>query len=626
MRKSRSKGAAQGTGATEGGGYRLVALSADGTLEFDLPARGEFTIGRTAAAFVTLEDPSVSRTHAVLSLDGDHAAIADRRSRNGTFVNGVPVPAAGRPLLPGDEVRFGAVCGTLVRRAQPGAPAPRVALDVLDQRLAAEAERAVRNERPLAALCVAPISVDAAAVEAVADVVVDCLRSYDLVAERDGGRLEVLLPECTQDGALRIAQRMDVALRQSNLAARVGVAAFPATAPSVESLLPSADVARRAVPHAGVGVAHGATRVLHVAGRAVVATHPSMLQVFALLERLAHGVGPVLVMGERGAGTTTVADALHALGPRADRPLVHLDCAATPAAHLAAELLGVEAQGGPGVGTAATGVLEFAAGGTVVLQEVGHLSLELQVALLRVLQTKTSCRIGSQEAGPVDVRIVATTSMDLELARSEGTFRRDLQILLAETSVAVPPLRARRREVPMLARWFVEEAVQESGRQAPTLSPGVESALRRHTWPGNLDELRRAVELAVVRCQGDEIQVAHLPVEIAGAWASADDGSGWDAREFAETSVVTLAPTPTTPRRAPEAPAAAAPLAPPPAPVDGLVLPADRPYDESLEVVQRLLVERALEKAGGALPKAAALLGMDKRRLTRLLDRLGVQR
>jgi two-component system, NtrC family, response regulator AtoC len=623
MRKSRSKGAERGTGSVDGGGYRLVALSAEGTLEFDLPSRGEFTIGRTAAAFVALEDPSVSRTHAVLRVDGGQATIADRRSRNGTFVNGVPVPVAGRTLLPGDEVRFGAVCATLVERAQPGAPAPTVAAEALDLRLAAEAERAVRNERPLAALCVAPIAVDAASLKAVAEVVADCLRTYDLVAERDASRLEVLLPECTQDGALRIAQRMDAVLRQSQLAARVGVAAFPATAPSVESLLPSADVARRAVAHAGVGVAHGATRVLHVAGRAVVATHPSMLQVFALVERLAHGVGPVLVMGERGAGTTTVADALHALGPRADRPLVHLDCATTPASQLAAELLGVEGHGEAGVGTATTGVLEFASGGTVVLQEVGHLSLELQATLLRVLQTKSCLRLGASVAGPIDVRLIATTSLDLELMRSEGTFRRDLQILLAETSVAVPPLRARRREVPLLARWFVEEAVQDSGRQAPTLSPGVESVLRRHAWPGNLDELRRAIDAAVAQCQGGEIQVSHLPAEVAGAWSSGDDGSGWDARAFDDTSVVTL--TPTTPRRAPEPPGEPAPLAPPPAPSDGIVVPADRPYDESIEVVQRLLVERALEKAGGALPKAAALLGMDKRRLTRLLDKLGVE-
>jgi DNA-binding NtrC family response regulator len=248
-----------------------------------------------------------------------------------------------------------------------------------------------------------------------------------------------------------------------------------------------------------------------------------------------------------------------------------------------------------------------------------------------VLQTKACTRLGSDEASPVDVRLVATTSQDLELLRAEGTFRRDLQLLLCDTSVAVPPLRVRRREVPLLARWFVEAAVQDSGRPAPTLSPGVETALRRHAWPGNLDELRQVVEAAVAQCRGDEIQVSHLPMEIGGAWSGSDDGSGWDAREFAETSVVTLAPTQAVPRRevaraaeaaqvAPAAPAAqAAPAG------DGLMVPADRSYDESLETVQRLLVERALAKADGALPKAAALLGMDKRRLTRLLDRLGVE-
>jgi two-component system, NtrC family, response regulator AtoC len=621
MRKRGTQGGGHGPGSHGGGGYRLVALSAEGTLEFDLPARGEFSVGRTPAAFVALEDVSVSRTHAALTLDGGRAVIADRRSRNGTFVNGVPVSAAGRPLLPGDEVRFGTVCATLVERACPGMPAPTVAADVLDLRLAAEAERAVRNERPLAALCVAPINAEQAGLRAVAEVTASCLRTYDLVAERDESRLEILLPECTQDGALRIAQRMDSALRACKLAARIGVAAFPATAPSVESLLPSADVARRIVTHAGVGVAPGATRVLHAAGRAVVATHPAMLQVFALVERLAHGVGPVLVMGERGAGTTTVADALHALGPRADRPLVHLDCAATPAAQLAAELLGVEGHGEAGPGTATTGVLEFASGGTVVLQEVDKLSLELQATLLRVLQTRSCCRLGATTEGPIDVRLVATTSMDLELARSEGSFRRDLQLLLSETAVAVPPLRARRREVPLLARWFVEEALQDSGRQAPTLSPGVESALRRHTWPGNLDELRRVVDEAVAQCQGEEIQVSHLPAAVAGTWSGADDGSGWEARSFAETSVVTLAPPPGAPRRA-----SASPPEPPPAPpIEGLVVPADQPYDQAIETIQRLLVERALAKAEGALPRAAALLGLEKRRLTRLLDRLGVE-
>jgi two-component system, NtrC family, response regulator AtoC len=634
MRTSGSRGAAQAAGA--GGGYRLVALSAAGTLEFDLPLAGDFTVGRTAAAFVALDDPSVSRTHAQLRLEAGRAIIADRRSRNGTFVNGVAVPPAGRTLLPGEEVRFGAVCATLVERGRPGTPAPTVAPEVLDLRLAAEAERAVRNERPLAALCVAPLDVAEASLEAVGEVAASCLRTYDLVTERDGNRLEVLLPECTLDGALRIAQRMDAALRAARLGARIGVAAFPATAPSVESLLPSAEVARRAVAHAGVGVAHGATRVLHAAGRAVVATHPTMLQLLALVERLAQGVGPVLVMGERGAGSTTIADVLHALGPRADRPLVRLDCAATPAAQLAAELLGVAAHPqAAGPGTATTGALEFASGGTVVLQEVGRLSPELQATLLRVLQTKSCCPLGATTAAPVDVRIVATSSIDLELARSEGAFRRDLQVLLCETSLAVPPLRARRREVPVLARWFVDEALQGSGRQAPRLSPGVETALRRYAWLGNLDELRQVIEGAVAQCQGDEIQVSHLPAAVAAAWAGGDDGSGWEARGFDDTSVVTLSPMPPPMRRAaapPPAPPAApapvpapAPAAPPAAPADGLVIPADRPYDEALETAQRLLVERALARAGGAVVKAAALLGMDKRRLTRLLDRLGIE-
>ena len=305
-----------------------------------------------------------------------------------------------------------------------------------------------------------------------------------------------------------------------------------------------------------------------------------MLQVFALVECLAHGAGPVLVMGERGAGTTTVADALHALGPRADRPLVHLDCATTPAAQLAAELLGVEGLGEAGAGTATTGVLEFAAGGTVVLQEVGHLSLELQATVLRVLQTKVLLA-ASGRARPErsTLRLIATTSRDLELMSFEGTFRRDLQVPCSPRPRWRCRRCARRREVPLPRAVVRRGGGAGLGAPGPDLEPGVESALRRHAWPGNPSTAavrRRGRRWRSAR--GTRIQVAHLPAEIAGAWSSADDGSGWDAREFAETSVVTLTPTATTPRPGPPEPPhepaplapSPAPLAPPPAPSDGI--------------------------------------------------------
>ncbi|HEY3356122.1 MAG TPA: sigma 54-interacting transcriptional regulator [Polyangia bacterium] len=600
-----------------GGDLRLVVLGSEGTVELDLPATGECSVGRTGAAYVGLEDASVSRAHAVLRLGTAGVVVADLGSRNGTFVNAAPARADGILLKPGDVIRFGSVPAVLIERARQGRRAELLPGAAIDARLATEGERAVRHDRPLAALVIAPQEAAGPAPGEVAAVLTECLRSYDLLASRAAGRFEVLLPECTQDDALRIALRVDGELRERRLAARIGVAAFPATAPSVESLVPSAEAAMGTVAGAGVGVAHAAALVLHLGSGAVVVADPAMLQLYALLEQLADATAPVLVMGERGSGRSTIAGAVHAFGHRAGGPLLHVDCAAADDAGLAAQLLGAE--GGADASQAATpGALERARGGTVVLREIARLPLELQAAVLGVLRTRTVCRVGGTVPRPVDVRLVVTTSGSLEAAESEGSLRADLHHLLAEFTVAVPPLRARRGEILRLARWFVQEAARETRRAPPALSPGVEATLRSYYgWPGNVAELRRVTTQAVARCEGDEIQVSHLPPEVARAWPHPDDGSGWEARSFGDTSAIAFAPP-----AAPLAPAAASPEVPDPGPI---VIASEQPYDEAIEGLQRLLVERAMKAADGALPRAAALLQVDRRRLARMLQRLGLK-
>jgi DNA-binding NtrC family response regulator len=225
----------------------------------------------------------------------------------------------------------------------------------------------------------------------------------------------------------------------------------------------------------------------------------AMRELFALLARVAVTDAPVLIEGETGTGKERVARAVHARSLRAGRPFVVFDCAAVPPTLIESELFGHEKGAFTGATDRRAGVFERAAGGTVLLDELGELSLELQPKLLRVLESSEVFRVGAQKPTPIDVRLVAATNRDLQARVAEGHFREDLYYRLAVVTLTVPALRERREDIPALAAHFARDRIFAGGDGGR--GPGWETIfefMKAHDWPGNVRELRNVVERAVI--------------------------------------------------------------------------------------------------------------------------------
>lgn len=238
---------------------------------------------------------------------------------------------------------------------------------------------------------------------------------------------------------------------------------------------------------------------------------PRMREVFAVLERVAPTGVTVLVRGETGSGKELVARALHAASARRDGPLVVFDCGAVPPNLIESELFGHERGAFTGATAARAGAVEQAHGGTLLLDEVGELSLELQPKLLRVLETREVKRVGGSRTARVDIRVVAATHRDLPVEVQAGRFREDLYFRLAVVSVALPPLRERPEDIPLLADHFLRTLSGELGLPAPPpFAPEALARLKGHPWPGNIRELRNVLEAALAVGGGRPITAAAL--------------------------------------------------------------------------------------------------------------------
>jgi transcriptional regulator with AAA-type ATPase domain len=224
----------------------------------------------------------------------------------------------------------------------------------------------------------------------------------------------------------------------------------------------------------------------------LVGASAPMRYLFELIERIAQSDATVLVTGETGTGKEGVADAIHERSPRSKGPFIVLDCGAIPAQLFEDQLFGHEAGSFTGATRATTGVFEAANGGTVFLDEIGELPLELQAKLLRAVETRTIRRVGGTKPIQCDVRVIAATNRDLAVEVNRGTFRADLYFRLAVARLSVPPLRERREDIPLLVEHFIE---QLGGRRPPDDFMGWAKA---QPWPGNVRELRNAVERATV--------------------------------------------------------------------------------------------------------------------------------
>ena len=248
----------------------------------------------------------------------------------------------------------------------------------------------------------------------------------------------------------------------------------------------------------------------------LVGQSPAMQRVFEMLERLEKVDAPtVLITGESGTGKDLIAQAIHARGPRKDKPYMEIDCAAMPETLIESELFGHEKGSFTDARTQKRGLFEVARGGVIFLDEIGEMTLATQAKLLRALENRKFKRVGGVVDLPLDAAIIAATNRNLRDEVKAGRFREDLYFRLNVVPIETPALRMRAEDVEPLAAHLLERAARDLGRTVPQMAGDALAALQRYSWPGNVRELRNVLERVVILKQGDApIRVEDLPPEI----------------------------------------------------------------------------------------------------------------
>jgi len=264
----------------------------------------------------------------------------------------------------------------------------------------------------------------------------------------------------------------------------------------------------------------------------IVGQSPAIRDVVSLLETVAPADSTVLLLGETGTGKELVARAIHERSRRAQRPMVKLNCAAIPSGLLESEVFGHERGAFTGAVTQRTGRLELADSGTLFLDEVGDLPLELQPKLLRALQEREFERLGGTRTRTVDVRLIAATNCDLSAMIAEKKFRSDLYYRLNVFPIHIPALRERREDIPLLLRHFVQKYAHRSEKDIRTISGSAMHQLMRWHWPGNVRELENLVERAVILTTGTTLAISNsdFPRSAAVTPTEMSAGSGEEER------------------------------------------------------------------------------------------------
>ena len=264
--------------------------------------------------------------------------------------------------------------------------------------------------------------------------------------------------------------------------------------------------------------------------QALLGRSRAIREIRSQIVRFAKATCDVLITGETGTGKELVANLIHGASPRADQPMVPLNCGEFTNELVESELFGFEPGAFTGAQTRRIGLLQSANRGTVFLDEIGEMSLPTQVKLLRVLETRQVRRLGSNRPEPIDVRIIAATNRNVEALIEEGQFRRDFYHRIRVGRIHVPPLRERPEDIPVLVEHFMKELSVEYARRAPLLSADVEQAFLCSLWPGNVRELRNELAGAFALSAGDTIEWSQLSNEFGRALVS---GSAADPVEAA---------------------------------------------------------------------------------------------
>ena len=309
----------------------------------------------------------------------------------------------------------------------------------------------------------------------------------------------------------------------------------------------------------------------------LVGQSPAMRAVYDLVERVADSDASVLITGESGTGKEVVARALHRHGRRREHPFVAINCAAMPESLLESELFGHVKGAFTDARAAHAGLFVQAHGGTLFLDEIGDMPLALQPKLLRALQERKVRPIGGTSEVAIDVRVVTATNRDLESAIDERRFREDLYFRVNVIRLALPPLRARTGDILLLAQHFLQQLATRAGKAVSGISPQAAAKLLGYSWPGNVRELQNCLEHAVALTRFDEIAVEDLPERVR------------------------------SPRSA------------------HVLVASDDPSDlVSLEEIERRYVARVIQATAGNKTAAARILGIERKRLYRMLERLGI--
>ena len=310
--------------------------------------------------------------------------------------------------------------------------------------------------------------------------------------------------------------------------------------------------------------------------RPMVGQSPAIQALIRTAQQAAASNATVLLRGESGTGKEILARAIHGWSPRHGAPLVIVNCVALSEELLESELFGHEKGAFTGAHQRKRGKVELADGGTLFLDEIGDIRPALQAKLLRLLQEHEFERVGGTRPIQVDVRFIAATNADLEQAMKQGAFRQDLYYRLNVVPLALPPLRARKEDIDILAQHFVAKYCAELKRPPRAISPAALAVLRQYDWPGNIRELENAIERAVVLSQGPDIGPGDLPI----APIPADD----DRRDTSDSS-----------------------------------------YHQAIAAFKRDFLRSALAQAKGNQTRAAEVLGLQRTHLSRLLRDLGLR-
>src|SRR5438552_4130486 len=247
----------------------------------------------------------------------------------------------------------------------------------------------------------------------------------------------------------------------------------------------------------------------------IVGRAPEMEKLYRIIAKASNSVHPVLILGESGTGKEMVARSIHHSGPFRDKPFIPVDCGSLVPTLIESELFGYVKGAFTGAVQSRDGLLAIAEGGTVFLDEVGELPVDLQAKLLRAIQEREIRPVGSTKRISINVRILAATNRDLEHAVAQGTFRRDLYFRLNVLSLKIPPLRERRQDIPLLTGYFLEKFSRASGQER-TLHDDAVKALLAYDWPGNVRELENCLERACAFTSGLVIHIGDLPSAIHG--------------------------------------------------------------------------------------------------------------